>query len=71
MPDIPGTVLASRMKEIYPGLKVIIITGYADNLSEEILARFGISEVILKPMRLDEFSKTIRRVLDNENINAT
>jgi CheY-like chemotaxis protein/two-component sensor histidine kinase len=65
MPKIPGTELASRMKEIRPGLKVIIITGYADNLSEDMLSQSGISEVILKPMRLDDFSKIIRKVLDN------
>ena len=39
MPNISGTELASRMKEISPGLKVIIITGYADNLSEEVLSK--------------------------------
>jgi CheY-like chemotaxis protein len=66
MPNIPGTELASRMKAISPGLKVIIITGYADNLSEEVLAQNGISEVILKPMRMDDFSKVIRAVLDNQ-----
>jgi signal transduction histidine kinase/ActR/RegA family two-component response regulator len=68
MPNISGTELASRMKEICPGLKVIIITGFADNLSEEELSQSGISEVILKPMRLDDFSNVIRRVLDNDNI---
>ena len=35
MPDISGTELAVLMKEIQPELKVIIITGFADNLSEE------------------------------------
>jgi DNA-binding NtrC family response regulator len=68
MPKIEGTELAFRMKGIKPELKVIIITGYSDNLSDEILTRIGISEVILKPLRLDDFSKTIRRVLDNNNI---
>jgi nitrogen-specific signal transduction histidine kinase/ActR/RegA family two-component response regulator len=68
MPNITGTELASRLKKIRPGLKVIIITGYADNLSEEVLSQSGISEVILKPMILDDFSKVIRRVLDNSNI---
>jgi signal transduction histidine kinase/ActR/RegA family two-component response regulator len=67
MPGISGTELASRMREIYPGLKVIIITGFADNLSEEVLSQNGVSEVILKPMVLDDFSKIIRRVLDNSN----
>jgi DNA-binding NtrC family response regulator len=68
MPNITGTDLASRMMEIKPGLKVIIITGYSDNLSDEVLYERGISEVILKPMILDDFSKVIRRVLDNQKI---
>ena len=70
MPNITGTELAVMMKEIRPGLRVIIITGYADNLSDETLAQSGISEVILKPMILDDFSKIIRRVLD-KNIKQT
>jgi signal transduction histidine kinase/ActR/RegA family two-component response regulator len=68
MPNITGTDLASMMLDIKPGLKVIIITGYSDNLSEEVLYEKGISEVILKPMILDDFSKVIRRVLDNHKI---
>jgi CheY-like chemotaxis protein len=65
MPNITGTDLATKMLEIRPGLKVIIITGYSDNLSDEMLYERGISEIILKPMILDDFSKVIRRVLDN------
>jgi signal transduction histidine kinase/ActR/RegA family two-component response regulator len=68
MPNVTGTDLASKMMAIKPELKVIIITGYSDNLSEEVLYENGISEVILKPMILDDFSKVIRRVLDNEKI---
>lgn len=67
MPNISGTELAVMMKEVKPDLKVIIITGYADNLSEEVISKSGISEVILKPMILDDFSKIIRRVLDKIN----
>ena len=52
------------MKSKQPDLKVIIITGYSDTLSEEVLEECGISEVLLKPMILDDFSKVIRRVLD-------
>ena len=68
MPQIKGTEMAFRMKKIQPGLKVIIITGYADNLSEEDMVKSGISEVILKPMVLDDFSKVIRRVLNSRSI---
>jgi DNA-binding NtrC family response regulator len=68
MPILTGTDLASKMKAIRPDLKVIIITGYSDSLSEEILAENGVSEVILKPMILDDFSKVIRQVLDNNKV---
>lgn len=68
MPNINGTELAGMMKKISPTLKVIIITGYADSLSDAVLAENGISEVILKPMVLDDFSKIIRRVLDSGNL---
>ena len=70
MPNITGTELAVMMKEIRPELKVIIITGYSENLSDAILFQSGVSEVILKPMKLDDFSKVIRRVLD-KNIKQT
>jgi DNA-binding NtrC family response regulator len=67
MPNIYGTELAFEMKKIRPELKVIVITGYAENLSEDMLIKSGISEVVLKPMILDDFSKVIRRVLDENN----
>jgi signal transduction histidine kinase/ActR/RegA family two-component response regulator len=68
MPGMIGTDLTLKLREVQPGLKSIIITGFADNLSEEILSRSGIAEVILKPMILDDFSKVIRRVLDSNVI---
>lgn len=68
MPGLNGTDLASMMKEIRPDLRVIIITGFADDLSGETLARTGVSDVILKPMLLDEFSKIIRRTLDSKHL---
>jgi signal transduction histidine kinase/ActR/RegA family two-component response regulator len=66
MPNMSGTELAFMLKEIRPELKVIIITGFAENLSDEVISKSGISEVILKPMIFDDFSKIIRRVLDKK-----
>jgi signal transduction histidine kinase/CheY-like chemotaxis protein len=66
MPQMFGTELAARMKEIRPELKVIIITGYIDKLSEELITSSGISEIIMKPLILSDFSKVIRKVLDEK-----
>ena len=66
MPQMFGTELAARMKEIRPELKVIIITGYIDKLSEDLITSSGISEIIMKPLILSDFSKLIRKVLDEK-----
>jgi signal transduction histidine kinase/ActR/RegA family two-component response regulator len=66
MPNMNGMELATAIKKIRQDLKVIIITGYSESLSDDVLAINGISEVILKPMILDDFSKVIRRVLDSK-----
>ena len=65
MPRMFGTELAVKMKEIRSDLKVIIITGYIDKLSEEMITEAGISEIIMKPLILSDFSKVIRKVLDD------
>ena len=66
MPKMLGTKLAAKMRIIKPELKVIIITGYIDKISEEIINKNGISEVIMKPLKLSDFSKIIRKVLDEK-----
>lgn len=64
MPKMHGTELAEKMRKINPGLKVIIITGYIDKLSEEIISNNGTFEIMMKPIKLSEFSKVIRKALD-------
>ena len=58
MPDITGTELATLDERNKSRIKNNNHYRFADNLSEEILIQNGISEVILKPMRLDDFSKS-------------
>jgi len=64
MPKMLGTELAEKMREINSRLKVIIITGYIDKLSDQIISKNSSYEIILKPIKLSEFSKVIRKVLD-------
>jgi len=66
MPKMLGTELAAKMKEIRPELKVIVITGYSDTFKDILHVKNGISEIIYKPIILSDFSKVIRRVLDDQ-----
>jgi YesN/AraC family two-component response regulator len=64
MPKMLGTDLVMRVKKIMPELKIILITGYEDSIKEDSIKEYDIAEIIMKPLILSEFSKTIRNVLD-------
>ena len=64
MPKMLGTELVRRAKRFRPDLKIILITGYKDSIQEEAASEYDISEIIMKPLIMSEFSKIIRNVLD-------
>lgn len=68
MPKMLGTDLVKRAKKIRPDLKVILITGYEDSIKEGSISEYDVAEIIMKPLILSEFSKTIRNVLDTRAI---
>ncbi|NOY36656.1 MAG: response regulator [Chlorobi bacterium] len=70
MPGVLGTDLASKFRQLNPKLKVIIITGTHNSVNEQMLEDSKIDELLLKPLKISEFSKVIRKVLDeNKNVN--
>ena len=64
MPRISGADLAEKLLKDHPGLKVLFMSGYAD---EEVL-KFGIekgrTELIAKPFTLQALAERVRQVLD-------
>lgn len=67
MPGLLGTNLAAKFRQLNPKLKVIIITGAKESINEKIISEYQIDELLLKPLKLSEFSKVIRDVLDHNN----
>lgn len=65
MPRLTGTALADTVKSIYPDVKIVFMSGYAD----ESLAKKGALEsgqtFIQKPFTLEVLARKIREVLDN------
>jgi signal transduction histidine kinase/CheY-like chemotaxis protein len=68
MPRMMGTDLIRNLKEIRPDLKSIIITGYQDSIPENIREKYGIFDIISKPLILSEFSELIRKALKKNEI---
>jgi PAS domain S-box-containing protein len=64
MPEMNGATLVAQLREWYPNLRVLFITGY----SEEAVAGYGVlvsnTALLLKPFLIPELAARIRAVLD-------
>jgi len=64
MPGITGLQLAQKIFAIQSGQPVVLCTGHSELTNKEKAMAAGIRAYYEKPVILKEFSKTIRRVLD-------
>lgn len=66
MPNLLGSQLATKIRQIKPGIKIIIITGYSDSINAEKIKELGFNGFIIKPLILRDLCITIRNVIENE-----
>lgn len=65
--DMEGNVLLGKIKEKYPHLPVIIITGYSDiKIAVEVM-KMGAYDYITKPLFPDEILVTIKKALETSS----
>ena len=67
MPDMGGGETFDRLKEINPGVRVLLSSGYSiDGQAQEIMAR-GCDGFIQKPFRIEELSQKIREIVKEKH----
>jgi CheY-like chemotaxis protein len=64
MPGLTGEQLAKKMRELRPGLPIILCSGYSEKMNSERARELGLDDFVQKPMRFSEMSRIIRRVLE-------
>ncbi|MBN1812943.1 MAG: GAF domain-containing protein, partial [Anaerolineae bacterium] len=64
MPEMGGRELIQELKQISPGLKTLVITGYTMQEDIQALKEAGFADVIYKPIDVGILGRTIRRILD-------
>ncbi|MCR9206082.1 MAG: response regulator [Halobacteriovoraceae bacterium] len=62
MPKLDGVQLAYKIKENYPKIKVIMVTGYAGDYSKEEISKSGILKVYDKPVDFEELIQFIKEL---------
>ncbi|MEX2048382.1 MAG: PAS domain S-box protein [Gemmatimonadota bacterium] len=62
MPKMTGTTLARAAREIR-SVPVILLTGYAEDITEAVLQEAGIERLLLKPATIEELATAVFEVL--------
>ncbi len=64
MPGMDGIELLKKMKAICPYSKIIIITGYGDEMQEEKAFRAGATQFMEKPVQMQKLRTLVASLLD-------
>jgi len=64
LPEMNGPELAKRLISLYPGMRVLYMSGYVKNfISHQGILEKGM-EYIHKPFTVNELARKVREVLD-------
>jgi CheY-like chemotaxis protein len=64
MPQMTGDLLAGKLLQRRPNLPIILLTGFAELITEEKVRATGIRAMAFKPVVMNELATLVRRVLD-------
>ena len=64
MPGMTGDQMAIKMMQHRPEIPIVICTGFSKRMSAMQAASTGIRAFLMKPVTVEELSRTIRNVLD-------
>jgi len=65
MPEMTGVELACSIRKKGIDIPIMIMTGFGDSLSGDMVERCGIKEVVSKPIIMNELAAIVRSVLDD------
>jgi signal transduction histidine kinase/DNA-binding response OmpR family regulator len=68
MPGMGGIKCLEELLRIYPGVKVLIVSGYSATISMKKTVEAGAKNFISKPYKIGELLKAVRDILDNERM---
>ncbi len=66
MPHMTGVELSRRIRQIRPGLPIVLCTGFNEMIDEEKAKTLGIHAFLNKPVARQEMAEMLRKVLDRK-----
>lgn len=69
--DMDGAEILVELKRLQPDIKVITLSGFADEDIADALARLGANERLTKPFRIDQLKLTIEKVISGTEVSPS
>ena len=63
MPGLSGTELVGSLRTLRPDIPIILMTGYSDKVTPELIQQLDIQAFIMKPISTNDLAETIRSAL--------
>jgi CheY-like chemotaxis protein len=70
MPELTGTALALRIRQLRPDIPVVLMSGRADRAVVALARSAGIQQVLHKPLRMQDVADCFSRVLGRPEITS-
>ncbi len=64
MPEMSGAKLASDIHALNPAIPILLLSGYMDQLGEDVMRAAGIRAVLQKPVVVAELARACRAAID-------
>jgi two-component system cell cycle response regulator len=68
MPEMDGLELIKRVKEAFPDVSIISMTGFSEGYSYIDVINTGASDFIKKPFEVEELEAKVRRIINERNL---
>ncbi|WP_175469633.1 response regulator [Desulfoluna spongiiphila] len=65
MPNLNGAQLSENILAIRPGIPIILLTGYSDQIDEALAKKIGIQSYLLKPLARDQLAHAVRDAMEH------
>jgi signal transduction histidine kinase len=63
MPDLSGWEMAARARELCPGLRVVLVTGWGHQLDPAEVEASGVAGIVAKPYRMEDIREAVAAAL--------
>lgn len=67
LPDAMATNVLADIRRSHPDVSVLLVTGYPEQLDEEVVEQHRIRHVFKKPLPVDSFAQVVRSSLNPLN----